>query len=267
MKDITLVLMTCGELTEQECLVAAKPIMEHVEFFEVRNVFPQIKALNQMIDGVQTDYFIPLDADMILDGDAWPRIKNALNKHRHNPQWHSILFSLWDTLTEKKILALKILRTKIAKENPFSDSPTPDVEHYQRLTGLGYTCIHDYIKQKPIGKHVIRGKHFCYHKFRDVYQTYRSHNFEWDSGVFMGGDDLRSRAKSHFDFMMLKWLETGNEDYISCIAGMIDGIVSPLEFKSKSLDQQEYAIENQYAIENFMDWYMKPLFHSAAMMF
>lgn len=260
MKDLTIVLMTCGEKTEQQCLDAVLSFREEVDFFEVRNVFPQIKALNQMIDQVKTDYFIPLDADMVLDYDAWPRIKNALNKHRHNPSWHSILFPLWDTLTDKKILALKILRTRVAKENPFSESSTPDVEHYQRLTSLGYTCVHDYLKQKPIGKHVVRGKHFCYFKFRDVYQTYRSYNFDWDSGAFVGGHDLRTHAKSHFDFFVYQWVATGNKDYLHCIAGMMDGILSPLENKSKTLERRRYKIKSKFAIDSFMNWYMTPFY-------
>jgi hypothetical protein len=257
--DLTLVLMTCGEETEKECLKSIEPFINEVKFFEVRNVFPQIKALNQMIEQVQTEFFIPLDADFILDKDAWSRIKNAINKNAHDKNWHSILFKLWDTLTQKEILALKILRTKIMKENPFVESATPDVEHYKRLTSLGHTCIHDYLKLRPIGKHVIKGKHFCYFKFRDVYQTYRLNGFEWDSGVFMGGFDLRSKAKAHFDFFMWMYIKTNNEDYLNCISGMMDGILSPLENKSKTLQKKEYKIETNMALETFLNWYMEPI--------
>lgn len=264
MKDVTLVLMTCGEETERECLAAVAPFREHVEFFEVRNVCPQITALNQMIEGVQTEFFVPLDADMILDDDAWPRIKNAISRNRWNDQWHSILFNLWDTLTDRKILALKILRSRIAKESPFVESATPDVEHYQRLTAKGYTCVHDYLKQKPIGRHVVRGAHFCYNKYRDVYQTYRSHNFEWDSGAFMGGTDLRSRAKAHFDFFLMKWLRTDDADCMACIAGMMDGILSPVEHKSKTLERRDFKYDPELAVDYFMRWYAEPLWESGS---
>jgi hypothetical protein len=260
MKELSLVLMTCGEKSEEDCVAAIEPFRDEVEFIEIRNVFPQIKALNKMIDSVQTEYFIPLDADMVLDHDAWPRIKNAINKNAHDNNWHSILFQLYDTLTEKNILALKILRTKIMKELPFVDSPTPDVEHYKRLTDAGYTCIDEYLKQRPIGKHVIKGKKFCYYKFKDVYQTYRAHNFEWDSGVFMGGNDLRTHAKSHYDFFLYKWIMTGDKDYLHCLAGMMDGILFPLENKSKSLEKADYRIESQWAFEAFMAWYMPELY-------
>lgn len=258
-RDVTFVLMTCGELSEQDCLDAIAPFRDQIEFFEVRNVYPQITALNQMIEGVKTEFFVPLDADMVLDYDAWPRIMQAINKYRHDQSWHSILFNLWDTLTERQILALKILRSKIAKEHMFVESATPDVEHYSRLTSSGYTCIHDYLKQRPIGKHVVKGKHFCYYKYRDVYQTYRSHNFEWDSGAFMGGKDLREKAKAHFDYFFYKWVLTNDKDYLHCIAGMMDGIISPIEHKSKSLKRKKYVFKSRNIIHQFMDWYMQPI--------
>ena len=144
MKEITFVLMTCGELSESKCLDSISSFRNEIEFFEVRNVYPQIKALNQMIEGVQTPYFVPLDSDMVLYPDAWERLSYALRRNWRDPKWHSILFPLWDTLTERKILALKLMRTSVMKENLFADGPTPDVEHYQRLTSKGYTCIHDF---------------------------------------------------------------------------------------------------------------------------
>ena len=96
--------MSCGELSETRCLESIQPFRDQIEFAEVRNVFPQIKALNQMIELVQTEYFVPLDADMVLYPDAWDRISNAWRKHWRNSMWHSILFPLWDTLTQRKIL-------------------------------------------------------------------------------------------------------------------------------------------------------------------
>lgn len=255
--DITFVMMTCGELAEKDCLAAIQPFRDQISFFEVRNVFPQIKALRQMVDGVQTEYFVALDSDMVLFPDAWDRINNALRHHYRNESWHSILFPLWDTLTERKILALKVMRSKAMKQVLFEESATPDVSHYQALTDAGWTCIHDYLRTRPIGEHRVAGKHFCYFKYRDVYQTYKSHNFEWDSGAFMGGDTLRERAKAHYDFFVYKYLTTDNKDYLHCIAGMMDGILSPVEHKSKNLKDREYKVPTDLAIHEFYHWYMR----------
>ena len=257
MKDLTFVLTTCGELSEKKCLKAIKPFRDKIEFFEVRNVYPQVKANNQMIEGVKTPYFIPLDADIVLNKNAWERIMSALNYHRKDLYWHTILFPLWDTLTQRRILALKLMRTSVMKANPFVESATPDVEHYQRLTSLGYTCINSYLKGKPIGKHIVKGKVFCYHKFRDIYQTYKSHGWEWDSGAFMGGKTLTERARAHFHFFIYRWSITGNDDYLWCIAGMIDGIISPTENKSKDLSVRKCRISAKAGFAVFLDWYMR----------
>lgn len=264
MNNLTIVLMTCGEITEKTCLWAIESFRHKVEFFEVRNVTPQIKALNQMVDRVETDFFIPLDADMVLYHNAYGRIRNALLRNQDKENWHSILFPLWDTLTQRNILALKILRTEIMKKYPFEESATPDVQHFQKLTDAGYDCVNDYLETKPIGNHVVMGHHFCYHKYRDLYQTYRCHDFEWDSGAFFGGYDLKSRAKLHYDYFFKQWVETENPDYLSSIAGMMDGILSPVENRSKDLSEREYIFEGDKSIlGKFLEWYQKdhPKYH------
>jgi hypothetical protein len=260
MKEITMVLMTCGEETEGECLAAIEPFRDQIEFFEVRNVYPQIRALNYMIDGVWTDYFVPLDADFVLNPDALRRIVCALDAVRDDPSWHSILFPLWDTLTSRRILALKLLRTSVMKEHPFKESATPDVEHFSRLTEAGYSCIDSHLEEEPIGKHVIRGAHFCYHKYRDVYLTYRSHGRTWDAGVFESEGNLGARAQAHFDFFFYRWVMTGNKDYLWCIAGMVDGLISEVDHKSKSLKPSELKIHANQAVFGFMEWKDAALF-------
>lgn len=251
--------MTCGEETESECLAAIEPFRDKIVFQEVRNVYPQITALNQMLDQVTTPYLIPLDSDMILDHNAYERIRMAVDKFSHDRSWHSLLFKLWDTLTEQEILALKVLRTSIVKQYPFVDSPTPDVLHYKELTEAGYTCIERYLNKPPIGKHVVRGPHFCYNKYRDVYMTLRKYKQAWDNGVFKGGRTLLEKSKKHFDFFLTKYATTMNYDYMYCIAGMVDGIVSEQENCSKSLASKTYAIQVETAIDRYLDWYQDRL--------
>jgi hypothetical protein len=251
---ITLCYISCGEETGRECLEAIRSFRDKIVLLPIENVFPQIKALNLMIEKTETEYLIPLDGDIILNNDAYDRIERALSNHRNDDKWHSILFPLWDTLTERKILALKLMRTSILKQFPFKDSATPDVEHYQRLTEAGYTCVDKYLTRSPIGNHVVRGHHFCYCKYKDVYQTLRVNKVAWDEGAFVGGGTLVERAKNHFGFFMYKLAMTGNQDYLSCIAGMVDGLTSPLENKSKSLDRVNYRIANANAIDLFWQW-------------
>jgi hypothetical protein len=83
-----------------------------------------------------------------------------------------------------------------------------------------------------------------------------NNNRIWDEGVFKGGDNIVERAKNHFDFFMYKLAMTENKDYLSCIAGMMDGLTSNLEYRSKSLEDKNYKVSNKTAIDDFLGWYM-----------
>lgn len=251
--DLTLCLITCGEPTESRCLAAVRPHRHAFVLQEVRHVYPQIAALKQMVAHVRTPFLVPLDADMILYPDALPRIRAAIDKHQNDPTWHSILFRLYDTLTERPILALKILRSEALHRVPFEESATPDISHFRRLTAAGYRCIDEYLSEPPIGDHVVEGPHFCYHKYRDVYQTLRVHGYEWDPGVFMGGKTLDERAQAHYNFFLAKYLLTDNEDYLHCIGGMADGLMEPILNVSKSLQLQDLPTN---PLDRFTRWYL-----------
>lgn len=255
-------LMSCGELTEKACLKAIKPFRDKIVFQEVRSVYPQKKALNQMLDQCKTKWLIPLDADIVLNDIAFRRIEIAIAEDGVDPKVHSILFPLWDTLTEKRILALKILRMEIMKQFSFSESATPDVEHFKRLTEAGYLCVDRHLTEDVIGEHVVKGPKFCYHKYKDVYQTLRSHGFEWDSGAFMGGETTIEKSRKHFEFFFHKLMMTENNDYLYCIAGMVDGLTSPMEHKSKSLKRKNFRIKAKSAIDEYILWYNGQQVHS-----
>lgn len=248
---ITFCLMTCGEATEKDCLKSIKSFQD-ITLIEVRNVTPQILALNSMLKQTTTEYLVPLDADLILNDNAYARILSAIDANKDNKDWHSIIFSLYDTFTESKILALKVLRMSIIKNFPFAESATPDIEHSARLREAGYSII-SYADQEPIGTHNVVGTKFCYNKYKDVYRTLKVYKNGWDSGVFMGGETILDKSKNHFDFFEYKWIMTGNKDYLWAIAGMVDGLTTEPENKSKSFD--ELKINADAAIEAYINWF------------
>ena len=250
---VTFCMTVCGEQTEQDCLKAIKSCRNQFVFQEVRNVSPQIKALNQMLTQCETEYLVPLDADMILHEGFAERISKAVDEMDDDSMCHSTLFSLWDTLTDQKIYALKLLRTSIMQENLFSETCTPDVEHYTRLQSQGYHTI-NLFDESSIGNHVVKGPYFCHQKYRDVYQTMRSHQRVWCNGVAKG-ESIRECAFNHYHFFINKYKKTQDEDYLSCIAGMVDGITSELEHKSKSLDR---PMKPMHEVDKlFLTWYLK----------
>jgi len=253
-QKLTICHISCGELTEKECKDSLKQFEGEACFQNVKNVRPQIKALNQMIDQCETEFLIPLDNDMVLHEGAIERVKNGIKIMQDNENCHSVLYSLWDTLTEQKIYALKLLRTNIIKEHMFLETCTPDIEHYARLKDNGYYAI-DLFKEYPIGKHVVKGDYICYHKYRDVYMTMRSHKRLWCDGV-AEGKSIRECSYNHYQFFKSKYNSTKNKDYLYCVAGMLDGLTSKLEHKSKSLDKP-MKISIEFIGKKFSEWYLK----------
>ena len=246
--------ISCGELTKQESLDALKPFAGRYVLTPIYNVRPQVKALNQMIALVKEEFFIELDGDMILNTNAFDRIETAIDKHKHDESWHTILFKLFDTFTQTEILSLKVMRSKIMKQFLFKDVPTPDVEHYNRLKEAGYKCIDEYLPTNPIGQHVLRGNNICYHKYKDVYSTLRYYNRQWDDAVFMGGKTIRDKSKNHFDYFVYMYSITNNDDYLAAIIGMVDGLTNS-DSKSKSIDKDKIYTNN--CIDRYFNYYNK----------
>jgi hypothetical protein len=60
---------------------------------------------------------------------------------------------------------------------------------------------------------------------------------------------------------------TGNWDYLSCIAGMMDGITSSDLHKSKSLNPEKYRIAIGEGPQKYLDWYDRQKPDLAAMLF
>ncbi len=255
MKSLTMCLLTCGEPTTDECLDSIQHEWSKFTLDRVEHVTPQIRALNLMLDRCETEYLVPLDADMLLNFNFFERIESAIDEHEDDPTWHSILFPLWDTLTQQKILALKVLRMPIMRQCPFKESSTPDINHFTDLTNMGYRCISNYLEEEPIGNHVVRGSYFCYMKYRDVYQTMRSHQRLWVPGVAKG-NTVRECAINHFNFFMGEFNKTRNEDYKHCIAGMLDGLTSEISNQSKSLEHP-VRIDIDQIDKQFLNWLLE----------
>ncbi len=252
--NITVCLQTCGEETERKCLKAIAPWKHRFIYQEVRNVTPASSALYQMISQCKTEYLVPLDADMILYPGFFDRWTKAITES--HGKWHSILFPLWDTLTQERIMAQKIFRTEAVKEIPYKDDRGVDVQHYRDLTCAGYHAINK-MHEEPIGDHCVEGDFFCYAKYKDLYMTLRHHPNVILESHFKGGDSLDERATNHLKYFKQRHKETGNRDYLFCIAGMVDGVVSLLDRTSKDLSERTMKIMTTDAEDLFWAWHRR----------
>ncbi len=153
-------------------------------------------------------------------------------------------------------MALKVFKTYVVKSIPYKDDPCPDIQHYKDLTAAGYTTV-DLMHEEPIGDHVVRGNFFCYAKYRDLYTVLRTYPRNVLESHFKGGTDIRSRAYNHFRFFKSRHDETGNDDYLYCIAGMAEGLTCPLTHKSKDLNDTEMRVPVGEGTGKLLAWYSR----------
>lgn len=256
--DVTFCLMTCGEETELDCLGAIhfEKELGAFRYQEVRNLSPASVALNAMFDQCETRFLVPLDADMVLYLGYWDRIRDKIQQHQDKNDWHSILFPLWDVFTQRKILALKVFNMGAMKEIKYPDDACPDILHYRMLEQAGLKCW-NYFDEDPIGDHIIRGKYFCYAKYRDLYMVHRVHpQYALDSH-FQGGRNIKEKSRNHADFFRQRLELTGNEDYLYAFAGMVEGLTAPIKCTSKDLSDREMRVSIDEVEEIYQDWYSK----------
>lgn len=206
--------MTCGEETEKECLDAVSAHSKDFVFQEVRNLTPQTVALNTMIHQCNTEFLVPLDADFVLYKNFWQRMNHAIDMYRHEQRWHSILFPLWEDLTQRKVRSIKIFRTAIIKKIPYRNTRHPDFTHFNDLKNNGYNAI-DLYAEPPIGDHVIRGNERCYFKFKDWFLCLRSVKTK---------AEVAQKAKDFLTMFEKLYNQTKNNDYLYCITGLYDGL-------------------------------------------
>lgn len=230
MPEVTMCLLSCGEDTESECLDAISEHRGEFVFHEIRNISPQSIALNQMIAQCNTPYLIPLDSDFLLYKGFWNRILTEIEKAKTDSKWHSILFSMWDTLTLKKVRSLKIFKTEVVKQYPYKDVRHPDRSHFLDLTQAGYHAIEEPLNQAPIGSHVVRGSKRCYSRYKDIYLCKRAADLCYS--------DLWKSASEDADFFEKRYCETGNEDFLWCILGIYDGLTCKYVPESKASETE-----------------------------
>ena len=237
LQDVTLCHISCGEQTRSESKNSVSHWVDYCRAFQIADIFPQSAALKAMVEGVETPYLVPIDGDMILDQNAGERIANAIWNHQFDKSWYNIVFHLRDCLSERNILALKIIRTEYLSENFYSDCSIPDVDFHHRMVNKGLHVVTRYLKQPPIGRHDVRGDKFCYSRYFEIYNKLLQMGEVWDPGIFpLGADPVKNFWSDTKAFVARYMEEESRDDYLWCIAGMIDAFLQQSsQNKSKDL--------------------------------
>lgn len=182
-------------------------------------MFPQSAANNAMLRSAATEYLVPVDSDMILYPGWTSKVVSAIREHECE-EWYQILFPLWDTLLQRRIGSLKILKTDVMKRNLYDNVRVPDLPHFYEMRQQGHHVINLVNEEVlPIGSHVIRGHKTCYLKLKDNVLCRR--RYEWHYKA-----SFDEYVRTEYEHLYDLFRKTGNPEYLSCIAGMADGLTA-----------------------------------------
>lgn len=219
MSDITAVVLTIGEETTQRALDSLKrQTVLPEEIIVIRDVTPFHKALNLGASKVQTEFFIQVDSDMILDENCLEDLRGHMIEDNN---LGIVVGPLRDTLVEL-ISGVKMFRKKCFEKIQFKNSVSPDTDYYNDIEKYGWKCI--YVLNL---RYSVASNGFC-HTFGEHRPTYTP--LYTYSKYYVLGRRYRYRK----DFVGLNWrfrqLECNYHD-LSLMAqiGMAHGLFSEEE--------------------------------------
>jgi MoaA/NifB/PqqE/SkfB family radical SAM enzyme len=135
--DLTVFLITTGEPSTPTCL--RRLYNQDCEFTLeiIHDVAPLNVAFQQMIDRCQTDYYVQVDADMLLNPRAIRTVYEGLKSQSEKT---AIYISwLWGDAEDRPIVGLKCYRLSLMRSTPYrSDVMSCEVPQVKDLESRGY---------------------------------------------------------------------------------------------------------------------------------
>ena len=120
-ETITIFVIDTNEPSADECIeLIRKQTYKNLELKRISNVFPMWRAFQRMLDECNTNFFVQVDADMLLTSTAvetlYKRIISQNNQVAISVGW------LWDDDVERQILGVKIYNHNICVNFPYTNS-------------------------------------------------------------------------------------------------------------------------------------------------
>ena len=136
MSNITAVVLTVGEETTQRAINSVKEqTLPADDIIVIENVTPFHKALNWGASRVQTEFFVQVDADMILDPCCLQMLGQCMA-----PNVGIALGRLRDPMIGRTV-GIKMFRKACFEKLQFPDSISPDTDFRDKLSDYGWARV------------------------------------------------------------------------------------------------------------------------------
>ena len=165
MLDITVFIISSGEPSFSRCLQLAQNQVGEIldityKIKVISNITPMYKAFQRMLDTCDTKYLVQVDADMLLEPDAIARLRLGIE----NSSKRDAMFVgwLWDEDVERPIQGIKIYKSDIVKQFPYTNSLSCEMGQLQDMKRLGYSIKVDVTEEGGVPpKSGCFGEHFA----------------------------------------------------------------------------------------------------------
>ncbi len=137
MTTLTIFVIETGEPSLSQCVTKLREqSYSNFELKTISNTYPMWKAFQRMLDECTADYFVQVDADMLLNPFA---IGQLVDRIQQQPRNIAISVAwLWDNDVERQILGVKIYRHDICVKFPYKDSVSCEMGQVKDMEKHGY---------------------------------------------------------------------------------------------------------------------------------
>lgn len=131
--DVSAVVLTSGESTTQAAIDSLdRQTLNPCEVIVVRNVTPFHRALNAGVAQVKSQFFVQVDADMVLDPRCIAQLRNSVRRATG-----IAVGQLRDPLIGR-VVGIKLFRTSCFRVAPFRNSISPDTDFVEEIAARGW---------------------------------------------------------------------------------------------------------------------------------
>jgi molybdenum cofactor biosynthesis enzyme MoaA len=135
---LTVFLITCGESTTREAMTALAAQDVRFRLVAIKNKTPMSAAFQAMLERCKTPFYVQVDADMLLAPHAIGTMYDGMLAADEKVVIQA--WPLWDRHLERTIFGVKIYRADVAKQFPYRDVLSCEVNQLRRMEEQGYVC-------------------------------------------------------------------------------------------------------------------------------
>jgi hypothetical protein len=178
-KDVAALVLTLGEPTTRNAIASLqRQTLTPRDVVQIRDVRPFHAALNCGVAQVKADFFVQVDADMILDSDCIRTMREAVGSDTG-----IVVAHLRDVLIGE-VVGVKLFRTRCFRQVKMPDSISPDTDFGRQIAELGWKTVYvgiegaddekeivtlgehraDYTPKYTYGKYLLEGLRYSYRR-------------------------------------------------------------------------------------------------------